>query len=323
MASEVAFARAGGRSSLGSSGRSSTSYINQGSRGSRTFEGGSTNGKNYAPMQKSAAQQNGKNANRAANANSASNQQYRGSNNAANFFRRNPMLSIFGAAIAGSWLGHMIFGSAGFGPYGYGNGGFFINLALMALGAFAVIYLVKRLTRSAPSTSDSFGTNYSQGGFNDSFYSPRPDFSQRPIVNISIPDSEKNKFSQILIEVQKAWNNQDTESLAKLSTVEMTKYFSDSLAHNFSQGIANKVEDIEVTHVEIAEVWREGEVEYATAVIEWSSFDYMVNLNKNPKDPEYIIEGGNKNLVMVTESWTFVRQSSSANWMLSAIAQVE
>lgn len=320
---ESAFARAGGRSSMGSSGRSSTSYSNQGSRGNRTFESGGAGGKNYAPMQKSAAQNSARGANGAAQQAAAANSQFRRPSGAANFFRRNPMLSTFGAIIAGSWLGHMIFGNTGFGPYGYGNDGFFINLVLMALGAFAVMFLVKRLTRREPSCADSFGTNYAQGGFNDSFYSHKPDFSRAPIVNISLPESEKNKFSQILIEVQKAWNNQDTESLKKIVTPEMARYFSDSLAQNFSQGIVNKVEDVEVTHVEISESWREGEVEYATAIIEWSSFDYMANLNKNPNDLNYIIEGGNKSLIMATEAWTFVRQDQNGVWSLSAIAQVE
>ncbi len=307
---ESAMARAGGRSSFGG-GRSSTSHFNQGSRGSRTFDGGGANGKNYAPMQKTAKQnQNGANPNNAAN---AQNQQQAQPNRAANFFQRNPFLTTVGAVLAGSWLGHMLFGNSGFGA-GMAGGGGFVNLIIMVLGAFAVFTLIRFLTRrSACATPNNFGNSYAT----------QNNFSQIPTVNISVSDSDKDKFQYLLVDVQKAWSNQDMEALRRLTTPEMLQYFSDSLRQNTSQGIANKVEDIDVTMLEISEAWKEGEMEYATAIIEWSSFDYMVNLNKNPQDHDYIVEGGDKNLVMATEAWTFARYGSQGNWILSAIAQVE
>ena len=112
-----------------------------------------------------------------------------------------------------------------------------------------------------------------QGGFQNNNFNP-------VTTNISLTESDKNTFAATLIEIQKAWSNQDAEQLKRLTTPEMFKYFADSLSQNTSQGIANKVEDVDVTVVDLAESWREGEMEYATAIIEWSSFDYMINLNK-------------------------------------------
>ncbi len=322
---ESAMARAGGRSSFGG-GRSSTSYSSQGSRGSRTFQGGGVGGKNYAPMQRSATQNNQNAANpNAANAQNQQQAQPNQPNRAANFFQRNPFLSTMGAVIAGSWIGHMLFGNSGFGGVGAmgagaGGGGFILNLIMMAIGALIVVSLVRYFTnRSRCAASNTFGSSYSSNTFGGG----QPDFSQTPAVNILVSDLDKNKFPQILIEVQKAWSNQDMEALKRLVTPEMAKYFSDSLAQNISQGIANKVEDIDVTMVEMAESWREGEMEYATAIIEFSSYDYMINLNKNPQDADYIVEGGDKNLVMASEAWTFARYGSAGNWILSAIAQME
>lgn len=322
---ESALARAGGRSSFGG-GRSSTSYSNQGSRGSRTYEGGSAGGKNYAPMQRSnTPASNPGNKGAAANGQNAQPQQ---PNQASSFFQRNPMLSTFGAALAGSWLGHMIFGGGGFGGgYGAGAGGsgFLINLLVMIAGAFAVMMLVRYFTRPRGATSFgamSQGSCFApQGGFNNSQF--QANNFQEPTTNITLTDADKNTFSTILVEVQKAWSNQDTDQLKRLATPEMFKYFSDSLSQNVSQGIANKVEDVDVTVVDLAESWREGEMEYATAIIEWSSFDYMVNLNKTPQDADYITEGGNRNLVMTSEAWTFARfGGENGRWILSAIAQV-
>ncbi|NBV06856.1 MAG: hypothetical protein EBS06_06450 [Proteobacteria bacterium] len=305
------FARAGGRSSFGS-GRSSTSHFNQGSRGSRTFEGGGSNGKNYAPMQKSAKQNSDKNS-ASQNTTNAQNQQNAGPNRAANFFQRNPFLTTVGAVLAGSWLGHMLFGNSGFGGMGASGGGFLINLILMALSAFAVFFLIRKMTRNSTYNASNI-SNASGNGSN---------FSQTPVININLAESEKIKFKELLINVQNAWSNQDIDSLKRLTTPEMAKYFSDSLSQNISQGIANKVEEVDVTMINITESWQEDEMQYATAIIEWSAFDYMINLNKNPQDADYIVEGGNRNLVITSEAWTFVRYNSSANWILSAIAQVE
>lgn len=60
----------------------------------------------------------------------------------------------------------------------------------------------------------------------------------------------------------------------------MVKYFSDALSQNTSQSIVNKIENIEVISVKKAESWKEDEMEYATAVLERSSLDYVINLNK-------------------------------------------
>ena len=320
---ESAFARAGGRSSFGGSGRSSTSYSNQGSRGSRSYEGGGAGGKNYSGMQKSttqndsagsgAAQRNGQQGQNTARGQEQNAAQQ--PNRASSFFQRNPMLSMFGAAIAGSWIGHMLFGGSGLGGAGGAagaGGGMLINILLMALGAFAVVMLVRFLNRQ--SNTPSFNQAMSQG--NNSRVLPM-------VSEINLSENEKQKFSEILVEVQSAWSNQDLEKLKKLTTPEMLKYFSDNLSQNISQDIANKVENVEVISLQLSESWREDEMEYATAILEWSAFDYMFNLNKKPSDTDYIIEGSDKNLIITSEAWTFARYNSNGRWILSAIAQVE
>ena len=301
---ETAFARAGGRSSFGS-GRSSTSYFNQGSRGSRTYQGGSSNGKNYAPMQKTTRSETQKN-----NQSATNNQQPQQPNQASSFFQRNPMLSTIGAVLAGSWLGHMIFGSGGFGGYGAGSGaggGFMMNFLIMVLCGFVAVKLFRYFARRQVPHCES--APYSAATVRS--------------VNITLPEAEKQKFAELLVEVQHAWSEQDSEKLKRLTTPEIAKYFSDSLSQNISQNIANKVENVEVTAVEIAESWQEEEMDYATVILEWSSLDYMVNLNKTAADSDYVIEGSNGNLVITSEAWTFARYSENGKWILSAIAQIE
>ena len=321
---ESALARSGGRSSFGG-GRSSTSHFNQGSRGSRTYEGGSAAGKSYSPMQKSSTNNKTNPATNSAAANNQQAAQPQQPTLSSNFFQRNPMLSTFGTVLAASWVGHMLFGNSGFGGHSASaadglndagaaasssGGGMMLNLLFMIIAAFAVFKLVKFLTRPQGSGSS---TGKSQTAEN----------YPTNISDIQISELENQKFAAILLEIQSAWSSQDIDKLKRLTSPEMAKYFSDALSQNTSQGIANKMENIEVTAVNLAESWREDEMEYATVILEWSSLDYMINLNKNPLDSDFIVEGSNKNLVINSEAWTFTRYNSSANWILSAIAQVQ
>ena len=304
LVTESAFARAGGRSSFGS-GRSSTSHFNQGSRGSRTSEGGGSNGKNYAPMQKSTTPDSAKN-----NPNQAPNnqQQPQQSQQQQSFFQRNPMLSTIGAVVAGSWIGNMLFGNHGANMNGAnmngaaeGGNSFFGNFLTMALLAFAAVMLFRFLSRRKNMSN------------------PQNTYAPNNSVEIQLDDSEMQKFSELLISVQNAWSEQDLEKLKTLTTPEMSKYFSDALAQNISQNIANIVENIEVTGMQISESWQEDQMQYATAILEWSALDYMINKSNAGE----IIEGSNQNLVITSEAWTFARYSHNGKWILSAIAQIE
>ncbi len=334
---ESTFARAGGRSSFGG-GRSSTSYFNQGSRGSRTFEGGGSGGKNYAPMQKTSATQGQGSSSGARQGQGAQNQgaaQNMGQNaaqpnRAASFFQRNPMLSTFGTVLAASWLGHMIFGNnnsfaSGMNAGGDGvastagaGGGMLVNLLLMALGFFAVVMLVRYLTRGTSGVGAGAGAAQ-----NNNCNTAQAQENRATISEIQLSESENKKFAEILVEVQNAWSNQDLDQLKKLTTPEILKYFSDSLRQNISQDIANKVENVELISIHTNESWREDEMEYATSILEWSAFDYMINLNKKPSDNDYIAQGNEKVMVITSEAWTFARYGSQGKWILSAIAQVE
>lgn len=318
---DLAFARAGGRSSFGG-GRSSSSYSSQGSRGSRTYEGGGSNGRSYAPVQRSStAQQNqAKPANNPNQPQSAPNNQ--------SFFQRNPMLSTFGAALAGSWLGSMLFGH-GMGGYGSGmggGGGILANLLIIAIIAFGAMWLIRFLrNRSNASTqgvSDNFSGTSSGPSYLSSFGTSQSNSNLEAVAEINLPQTEKQKFADILTEIQYAWSKQDTDKLKKLATPEMFKYFTDALNQNSSQDIENKVENLVVRSVDVSEAWSEEGMQYATAIMEWSCLDYTINLSKTARDSDYITEGDNQNPTTVTEAWTFTRFGEHGKWILSAIQQL-
>jgi predicted lipid-binding transport protein (Tim44 family) len=72
---------------------------------------------------------------------------------------------------------------------------------------------------------------------------------------------------------------------------------------------------------DITEAWEEGDLEYATAYMQWSSIDYIVRLGRSPGMPDYLVSGDPTRPIESEEVWTFVRRRDG-NWLLSAIQQV-
>jgi predicted lipid-binding transport protein (Tim44 family) len=327
LVSESAFARAGGRSSSFGGGRSTSSYSNQGSRGARTYDGGSAGGKNYSAMDKSTTAKPSPSANQ--NANQANNFQKQNPNPQPSFFQRNPLASTFGAALAGSWIGSMLFGS-GAGAMGMGGangsagaggagGGMFSGLMPILLIGLLVWLAFKFINRNK---SSGVNENNQNGFDQENSYNQNSAPIQNKSQSIELLDSDRQKFVEILNDVQAGWSNQDIEKLKKITTPEITKYFSDALHQNQSQNLQNKVEKLQVMFATVSESWEEDELQYATIAFEWSALDYTINTEKNPSDSLYVTEGDMNNPTETSEAWTFVRYGSSGKWILSAIAQV-
>ena len=121
--------------------------------------------------------------------------------------------------------------------------------------------------------------------------------------------------------MQKAWSDGDLGGLRQYTTPEMLSYFSEQLAENESQGVANKVDDVELIKGEVREAWDEGRMQYATALMQWRARDYTVRSGGNAREGEIIVGGDPQNLVDASEMWTFTR-SPGGRWLLSAVQQV-
>lgn len=225
--------------------------------------------------------------------------------NQGSFFQNHPFLSGLGGGLVGSWLGHMFFGGMG----GMGMGGGFGLMPIILIGL--IIWGAIRYFRGANIANI---TNFTNGPNNQS--------SNINVTHFTLPDSEKQKFSELLTEIQLAWGMADMERLKKSVTPEVLKYFADSLHQNQSQGLENKVENIQVLSVIINEAWQEEDLQYATALLRWSAIDYMINTGKKPDEPFYIAEGDKNNPAEIAEAWTFVRFGLEGKWILSAIDQV-
>lgn len=240
------------------------------------------------------------------------------------FLQRNPLLTGIAAGLAGSWIGHMIFGATDSSaqtldgepaPASNSTG---LMLLLMMLGAGA-LYLFKKSRRTAAPVLSGITRNTAvKGSLLDTSYN---DTVLRPAADtFTVTTADKAAFQQLLTDVQSAWNAQDVAALRRAVTPEMLSYFSTALAEDSSRGIHNHVEAVELLQAEVLEAWSEGSTDYATAALRWNARDYTVSMTIPRGEPGHLIEGSEETSSESREVWTFMRVRDG-RWLLSAIQQ--
>jgi hypothetical protein len=302
----LAEARAGGSYRAGGG----SGFSSMGSRGSQTY-----NPSGAAPIQRSTTPQTGPSA------------PYGAAPGYAGFGSRHPFLTgLFGGFI-GSWIGSMLFPHWGM---GYGVGGMFGSVFtwLLLIGLVWFLFRMFRGHRIGMPFSGGGGGMMGSGGLYSGGYagmSPMSAgysaYSEPRLATIGVTQSDYDEFESILKGVQKAWSDGDLGGLRQYTTPEMLSYFSEQLAENESQGVANKVDNVELIKGEVREAWDEGRLHYATALMHWRARDYTVRSGGNAREGEIIVGGDPQNATEASEMWTFAR-SPGGRWLLSAIQQI-
>jgi len=330
----LAKAGSGYRGGRGSSQGSAVSSSSVGSRGSRTFE---QNG--FKPIERSATP--------SASATAATNAPGPGAPQISapspvvqpSFLQRNPMLSGLAAGLAGSWIGHMLFGTTsapaavheGAGDLsrqedgsassssGPSSGLFFIMMAMVAVGVY---YLYKKRNGALSPAFPGFGSTSPAPRSGSPAWVPASVGILSPSLSEpKLTAADEEEFRRLLIAIQTAWGRQDVQSLRRIATPEMSQYFSDKLAENLSAGVENRVEDVVVIRTEVREAWAEDARLYATVLMQWKAQDYVQSPGKQSSDAVDIGKGEDQALVEFVEAWTFVKHREG-KWLLSAIQQI-
>jgi predicted lipid-binding transport protein (Tim44 family) len=135
-----------------------------------------------------------------------------------------------------------------------------------------------------------------------------------PSAPITVTKSDFDTFERLLGDVTLAYAAGDLGRLRRLATPEMVSYFGDDLAGHASRGLISETSDIKLLQGDLAEAWREGEVDYATVAMRYRLTDALIE-----RDSGRVVEGS-RAPQEVTELWTFMRQRGG-QWMLSAIQQ--
>lgn len=133
-------------------------------------------------------------------------------------------------------------------------------------------------------------------------------------ADVAITEADYDAFESLLQEVQQAYPAENLTRLRALVTPEMLSYFAEELAQNASRGLVNEVSGVKLLQGDLAEAWREGDVDYATVAMRYELIDTLVEHATGR-----VVEGS-RDKQEVTELWTFMR-SRGGNWILAAIQQ--
>ena len=257
------------------------------------------------------------------------------------FLSRSPFLQGMAGGLAGGMIGSLLFGATGHAsPGGVVPGGIgFFEIALLAL----LLYLAYRFFRKRRSQNAPLLGYYADEG------SPRADaFSVYPRTGTqcgSIPapapapgygelgrgldhikrndptfreDAFKETVQDLFFRIQAGWTNRSLDGIESILTHEMATFFRREFESMRQKGLINRLENIAIRKVELAEAWQEAGKDHVTVLITANLLDYVMDAATRE-----VVEGDKLNPVKFQELWTLCRDIGSARWQLSAINQVE
>ena len=161
-----------------------------------------------------------------------------------------------------------------------GFGGAFGSLFTWLLIIFGVSWLFRLFRRgtapmSAPYLREGGGAPLYRG------FGAGP----RESREIAVTATDQAAFEAILKAVQDAWSKGDLRTLSHYVTPDMLTHFRDDIATYQSQGVANRVEQVELINGDVREAWDEGDRHYASCLLHWRALDYTVRPTAIPATP--------------------------------------
>ena len=246
---------------------------------------------------------------------------------ASSWWQRNPLLAGIAGGLAGTWLGHMLFGAtessaktteAESGSAPASSNSFGLILLLMLVGAGALYFFRKSKQPPASVFAGLSRSTATRGSLLD--VSANSSVDRADTGHYTVTTDDKAAFQQLLADIQSAWSTQDVAALRRSVTPEMLSYFGTALAEDNSRGVQNHVEDVVLLKGDVREAWSEDTTDYATVDLRWNARDYTVSTTIPRGEPGYLIEGNIDTTTESFEVWTFMRVRDG-RWLLSAIQQ--
>jgi len=230
--------------------------------------------------------------------------------------------------LMGGMLGSMLFSSfagASGGMPGSGGIGLF-EIALLAGIAYLIYRFMKKKreqSQLAPALNSSapFGARQPEAIRMqpvETAYLPADSGLQhiqqmdRSFDETAFQDTVMNHFFRI----QAAWMHRDLSSVSGLLTDEMRTTMQGDIEQLLKDKQINRLENIAVRKVEIAEAWQESGQDYITALVHANLLDYTTD-----EATGAVVSGSTTEPVRFEEFWTFTRSVGSNPWQLSAIHQ--
>jgi len=134
----------------------------------------------------------------------------------------------------------------------------------------------------------------------------------RPII---LGKADFRSFEELLHCMQTAWSAQDMNALRTLMTRDMADSYAEQLNELGLRGLRNIVRDVRLLETELCDAWSDGKRDHATVSMNFSMIDATIDTYGR------VVEGNQKQLVTVTQYWSFER-TSRARWIVSGISQM-
>ncbi|MDO9307794.1 MAG: Tim44 domain-containing protein [Deltaproteobacteria bacterium] len=235
--------------------------------------------------------------------------------------------------IVGGMLGGMLFRSLGFSGMGGGMGGGGIGLFEIILIA-GIGYLIYRFIkkRREESANSSFNQPLYQNANTAPAATPLYGGYQEPVQQNDDVETglghirqfdqtfDEDRFNDLVMDnffkIQGAWMNRDLSPVSGILTDEMRRIMQQDVEKLLRDKQVNRLENIAVRKVEIAEAWQESGQDYINALIYANLLDYTTDDSNGA-----VISGSKTDPVKFEEYWTFTRPVGNNPWKLSAIDQ--
>lgn len=221
---------------------------------------------------------------------------------------------LLGGLLAGGLIGAMM-------GHGLGAGGMSTVLLQVLVAGLAAFLLMKLFRRGRQPALAGFGQ---PGAASSRFEAAQPAYgggstytpTNAQYVELIVTPADRDAFERLLGEVQGAFGREDYAALRERTTPEIMSFLAEELGANATQGRRNEVSAVRLLEADVAEAWREGDADYATAALRYESLDIM-----RDRQTGAVVAGDPGQPTEATELWTFVRQRGQP-WKLSAIQTV-
>ncbi|MCE5264052.1 MAG: Tim44 domain-containing protein [Deltaproteobacteria bacterium] len=236
--------------------------------------------------------------------------------------------------LMGGILGGMLFRSLGFagGADAAGGGMGLMDIALIGALLYGIYWFIKRRRSEAPAAGTAYRDSLAGGAGQTA--SPVPMAAYEPERGESDVETGLRHIRQMdprfdeksftdgcmdqFFQIQGAWAARDMSGVRNLLTDEMNKLLQGEADRLRAAGQINRLENIAVRSVEIAEIWQEKGEDFITVQIYANLLDYTTDERTGQ-----IVSGSRMEPVKFREYWTFTRPVGDHPWKLSAIHQTE
>ena len=236
-------------------------------------------------------------------------------------------LRSMAGGIMGGMLGGMLFRSLGFAGGGVGGGGIGLFEIVLLAGIGYLIFRYVKKKRQDSSFAHAVPTGY-QGGtvtpISSSYLANEPAQDEVTAglshIRQTDPSFDVNRFNDLVMDnffrIQGAWMNRDLSPVGMLLTEEMKRIFQEDLDRLLRERQTNRLENVAVRNVEIAEAWQESGHDFITALFLANLLDYTTDDSTGA-----VVSGSKTEPVKFEEFWTFTRPVGNNPWRLSAVNQ--